>query len=179
MSIGQAYDQLYSPQGLLLSAAQEKTPVIYVAMNYRVNIFGYAASKALSEEGNTNMGLLDQYVALQWVRDNIAAFGGDPENVTIFGESDGATSVGMQLTAYGGERDCLFKRGIMESGGVGTDSGGKLYSNIGFRAIDGMLTYDIQLPATFLPLTQKASLRFSDVPKKTAKQRCNACVKSH
>ena len=71
-------------------------------MNYRRTIFGFAASPALSSEGNTNLGLRDQRLALEWVQQNIDYFGGDPDNVAIFGESDGATNVGLQCTAFGG-----------------------------------------------------------------------------
>ncbi|KAG8531738.1 uncharacterized protein KY384_003370 [Bacidia gigantensis] len=121
-SIGQAYDQLYSPQGIVLGSAGINKPVIYVAMNYRLNIFGFAASAALSAEGNTNLGLRDQRLALEWVQQNIAYFGGDPENVTIFGESDGATGVGLQCTAFGGKGGPVpFHRMILESGAPAAD----------------------------------------------------------
>jgi carboxylesterase type B len=56
------------------------------------------------------------------VKDNIALFGGDPDSITIFGESDGATGVGLQLTAYGGRQQAPFHRAIMQSGASTTDS---------------------------------------------------------
>jgi carboxylesterase type B len=84
--------------------------VICVTINYRVAADGFL----YLGEGNANRGLLDQVAALEWVRDNIAAFGGDPGNITIFGESAGAMSVSMLLAmprAAG-----LFRRAIAQSG---------------------------------------------------------------
>ena len=63
-------------------------------MNYRLGVFGFLAHPDLTKEASShasgNYGLLDQIAALQWVKTNIAAFGGDPDNVTIFGESAGS-----------------------------------------------------------------------------------------
>ena len=71
--------------------------VIVVNFGYRLNVYGYYAAEDLAAEspnGTTgNYGLLDQIAALQWVKDNIAVFGGDPENITIAGESAGSSSV--------------------------------------------------------------------------------------
>lgn len=93
--------------------------VVVVAVEYRLGVFGFLAHPALSAEdpghpGSGNYGLQDQTAALRWVRDHIAAFGGDPGNVTIFGQSAGAISVCAQLAspAAGG----LFHRAIVESG---------------------------------------------------------------
>lgn len=60
-------------------------------MNYRLNIFGFALSEALRSNNSLNVGLRDQRLALEWVRGNIAWFGGDPNRVTIFGQSSGGT----------------------------------------------------------------------------------------
>ena len=94
---------LYDPTALVLGAEAKGTPLIFVAMNYRMNIFGFGNSPALRDEKSLNSGLLDQRLALEWIRKNIAAFGGNPEKVTLFGESDGGTGIGLQMTAYGGK----------------------------------------------------------------------------
>ena len=64
-------------------------PIILVTVNYRVGGFGFLAGKEIAADGSANLGLLDQRLGLQWVADNIAAFGGDPSKVTIWGESAG------------------------------------------------------------------------------------------
>ena len=84
--------------------------VVLVSLNYRLGVEGFA----LLPDAPANRGLLDQIAALEWVRDNIAAFGGDPGNVTVFGESAGAMSVTTLLSlprAHG-----LFARAITQSG---------------------------------------------------------------
>ncbi len=92
--------------------------VVLVTINYRLGLYGFLAHPDLAAEdahGSTgNYGMLDQIAALEWVRDNIAAFGGDPDNVTIFGESAGGHSVG-QLMASPPARG-LFHRAIAQSG---------------------------------------------------------------
>ncbi|KAF7984457.1 hypothetical protein HWV62_14552 [Athelia sp. TMB] len=121
--IGQIYDQSYTPAGLVLTALANEQPILYVAVNYRVNIFGFASSDALRDARSLNAGLRDQRLGIEWVRDNIAAFGGDPEHITLFGESDGGTGVGLQLTAYGGKQGVSFRRAIMQSGSAAADQG--------------------------------------------------------
>ena len=90
--------------------------VVLVTFNYRLGPFGYLAHPALTEEAGTsgNYGLLDQVAALHWVRDNIRSFGGDPNNVTIFGESAGAQSVSELLATQ--LADGLYQKAILESG---------------------------------------------------------------
>lgn len=91
--------------------------VIVVTLNYRLGIFGFLAHPGLSAESphhvSGNYGLLDQVAALKWVRSNIAAFGGDPDNVTIFGESAGALSVAYLLASP--LADGLFHKAIAQS----------------------------------------------------------------
>jgi para-nitrobenzyl esterase len=84
--------------------------VVCVVINWRVGPDGFLY---LGDE-YANLGLLDQVAALEWVRDNIAAFGGDPANVTVFGESAGAMSIGSLLSMPRAER--LFRRAIAQSG---------------------------------------------------------------
>jgi len=84
--------------------------VVLVSINYRLGIDGFA----LLPDAPPNRGLLDQVAALEWVRDNVAAFGGDPGNVTIFGESAGAMSI-MTLLSLPRARG-LFRRAIAQSG---------------------------------------------------------------
>lgn len=94
-------------------------PVIAVSINYRLNAFGFLwGSHELTAKGSANNGLRDQRTALRWLQENIAAFGGDPRKVTIFGQSAGGLSVGKQLVAYGGRDDGLFRAAIMQSGSM-------------------------------------------------------------
>src|SRR6202171_4867142 len=101
----------YDPSPLVL-----KGKVIVVTINYRLGLLGFFAHPAIDAEGhlNGNYGFMDQQFALQWVKSNIAKFGGDPNRVTIFGESAGGQSIYANLaspTAAG-----LFQRAIAESG---------------------------------------------------------------
>ena len=85
--------------------------VVLVSINYRLNVFGFFSLG--TEEIPGNQGLRDQQLALSWVRDNIAAFGGDPEAVTIFGQSAGSYSVYQQVLSP--QAKGLFKRAIGQS----------------------------------------------------------------
>lgn len=111
-------------------------PVIGISINYRMAAFGFIYSKEIAETGNQNLGLRDQRVALKWINKHIAAFGGDPSKVTIWGESAGAYSVGDHIAAYGGDNNGLFRAAILESGGAvgpplnGTDWYQHMYDNL-------------------------------------------------
>jgi para-nitrobenzyl esterase len=94
--------------------------VLVVSMNYRLGVFGFFATQELAAEdphhAAGNYGLMDELAAIQWVRRNIAAFGGDPDNVTIFGESAGSFAVSAQMASPLAKG--LFARAIGESGGA-------------------------------------------------------------
>lgn len=95
--------------------------VVLVVIDYRLGVFGFFAHPELTRESphrsSGNYGLLDQIAALQWVRDNIAALGGDPGNVTVFGQSAGAADMSALMASPLAKG--LFHRGIGESGGAG------------------------------------------------------------
>jgi para-nitrobenzyl esterase len=126
----------------------EQGGVIVVTINYRLGLLGFFAHKAIDEECHLkgNYGLMDQQLALRWVKRNIGAFGGDSKRVTIFGESAGGQSVYADLaspTAAG-----LFQRAISESG-----------SYIQFQ--------DYWAPISIVPLAQAETIGTSLVPSGT------------
>jgi para-nitrobenzyl esterase len=114
LRVGSAREALYDGEELA------KKGVVIVTLNYRLGVFGFFAHPELTKESphhaSGNYGLLDQLAALQWVRRNIAGFGGDPEKVTIFGQSGGAFSVNAQVASPLSKG--LFWAAIAESGGV-------------------------------------------------------------
>lgn len=95
-----------------------KKGVVLVTVNYRLGVFGLLAHPDLTAEtlhrASGNYGLLDQIAALQWIRRNIAAFGGNPSNVTIFGQSAGAASVNQLMASP--LADGLFHKAVLQSG---------------------------------------------------------------
>lgn len=114
LQTGQPWYEDYSGQGLA------REGVIVVNMGYRLGVFGFFADEDLALESPNkttgNYGLLDQIKALEWVRDNIAAFGGAPENVTLSGESAGSACVSALCTSP--LASGLFKRVLLESSTV-------------------------------------------------------------
>jgi para-nitrobenzyl esterase len=112
--VGSGAMSLYNGTGLA------RQGVVVVTINYRLGLLGYFAHPALTAEATStaplgNYGLMDQIAALQWVRDNISRFGGDPSNVTVFGESAGAASTLYLLATPAGKG--LFSKAIVQSGG--------------------------------------------------------------
>ncbi len=109
---GYSYLNCYDGEGFC------KRGVIMVSIAYRLNVFGYLSHKELSHEQNGtsgNYGVKDQIAALNWVKENIEAFGGDPNCITVFGQSGGASSVANLCVIP--KTKGLFQRAIMQSGG--------------------------------------------------------------
>lgn len=105
---------LYNGEGMA------RKGVVFVTINYRLGIFGFLAHPELSSESDLktsgNYGILDQIAALKWVKQNIAAFGGNPDNVTIAGQSAGAFGVNMLVVSPMAKG--LFQKAIAQSGGM-------------------------------------------------------------
>ncbi|KAH8884560.1 alpha/beta-hydrolase [Thozetella sp. PMI_491] len=118
--MGGSADQRYNLSYTVQNSVELGTPIIGVSINYRLSAFGFVSSREALEEGVTNLGFRDQRLALHWVNENIEAFGGASDKVTIYGESSGAESVSAQVLAYNGRDDGLFRAAIGQSGFGGT-----------------------------------------------------------
>ncbi|KAI4688211.1 uncharacterized protein J4E84_005141 [Alternaria hordeiaustralica] len=121
---GSGGDQRYNMSFLVRESVTVGAPIIGVTINYRLSGFGFLPGSAVLENNIANLGLHDQRMALWWVRENIASFGGDAEKVTIQGESAGAMSIGHHLVAYRGKDEGLFRAAIVQSGGPAVDASG-------------------------------------------------------
>ncbi|XMA10189.1 hypothetical protein WAI453_002980 [Rhynchosporium graminicola] len=91
-------------------------PIMAASVAFRLGPFGFMSGDKVAEEGSSNAGLKDQRLGLHWLKENIAGFGGDPEKITLWGQSSGAASVGRQLFAFNGRNDNLFRAAIMMCG---------------------------------------------------------------
>ena len=131
---------------------KENPDAIVVTIAYRLGVMGFLHLSHLPDgkdyQDSQNLGLLDQKMALKWVHENIAGFGGDPDNVTIFGESAGAASCSMQPLVPGSQK--YFKRLIAESGSVnltrspeeGIGCTNKLMEVLGCKTVADLLKVD-------------------------------------
>ncbi|KAI0477365.1 alpha/beta-hydrolase [Xylariaceae sp. FL0804] len=117
---GSAYDLHFDPSKLLARSIELEKPVIYVALNYRITIFGFPQLPILRDQKSMNLGLRDQWAGLQWVSDHIAAFGGNSNRITVFGLSAGGSLPSLLLLAHGGEKGVPFSRLWAMSGPPGT-----------------------------------------------------------
>ena len=117
---GGAYINGYGYEVTMDGDAWARRGVILVTINYRLGIFGFLSHPGLTaEQGQSgNYGTMDQIAALQWVHDNIGQFGGDPDNITVFGQSAGAMSVKTLLVSPM-SRDLMAKAIIQSGGGLG------------------------------------------------------------
>jgi carboxylesterase type B len=107
----------YASPEFVAYGASTARPVVLVTLNYRLGILGFGMGPDVARAQAANLGLRDQLLALRWVRDNIAAFGGDPAKVTAFGQSAGAISIGLHL--LNATQD-LFRGAILQSGAPST-----------------------------------------------------------
>jgi carboxylesterase type B len=99
---------------LVRQSVEDHQPVIYVSLNYRVGIFGFPNGQLAAENGAANLGLRDAMLGLQWVQDHIWAFGGDPKQVTVYGESAGGSLISL---LYLQPEINLWRNAIIQSGG--------------------------------------------------------------
>ncbi|ODN79381.1 hypothetical protein L202_03383 [Cryptococcus amylolentus CBS 6039] len=104
----------YNGSAFIQHSTETGKPVIHVALNYRLGALGWGVGSGFAENNATNLGLRDIKKALGWVQENIWAFGGDRDQVTVFGESAGAISISLLYLDPG---TTLFSKAIMESGG--------------------------------------------------------------
>ncbi|KAI0036275.1 carotenoid ester lipase precursor [Vararia minispora EC-137] len=107
---------LYNGTVIVERSLELHDPVVYVSVNYRVAAVGFPGGSEVREAGIGNLGLHDQRLGLRWVQKYISKFGGDPEKVTIWGESAGAISVASQMITNGGDTEGLFRAAFMQSG---------------------------------------------------------------
>lgn len=114
MALGLGY---YDGTGLVQAADHD---IIVVTINYRLGGFGFLAGEPVKRNGTFHAGLHDQRAALAWVQSYISLLGGDPNNVSAWGQSAGGASIMYHLVAEGGTLDPLFKRAFVQSPGVGS-----------------------------------------------------------
>ncbi len=145
-----------------------RSGVVLVTLNYRLGALGFLELGELdpSYSGSGNVGLLDQIAALEWVRDNIEQFGGDPRNVTIFGESAGAMSVSLLMTMPRARG--LFHRAIAQSGAASAaktprDSAADtrtFMETAGIESVQGLV--DAELPTLLAAHAATSAARMAD-----------------
>lgn len=129
---GGTSDSLYNGKNFV----KEYPDVIMVTANYRIGLFGFVDFSDVpggeAYPDSTRLGILDQLQSIRWVKENIEAFGGDPDNITIFGESAGAGTISAILTMDFEEG--LFRKAIIESGGLSITNDKEGYETVGLTA---------------------------------------------
>ncbi|KAF2098785.1 alpha/beta-hydrolase [Rhizodiscina lignyota] len=139
---GGTADPRFNGTFLVHESVEMGSPIVLVAINYRVMGFGFLASKEVVEAGIRNLGFQDQRLALRWTQENIRDFGGDPDKVTIWGESAGATSASLQLLTNDGDNEGLFRSLITESGSLVGDHSYPAVNTVLQLASTCQLVYD-------------------------------------
>ena len=152
--------------------------VILVSVNYRVNIFGFFAHPEITATAEdrcyTNFGSYDQRFGLMWVKRNIAAFGGDPDNITIFGQSAGGRSVLFQLCSPLNDTDHIKKAISMSGGGINymsmmaylplekaEENGVKFFEFLGVKSLEEAKAIDsFTLRDKMLEFAEKSGIRW-------------------
>ncbi|KAJ7216390.1 extracellular triacylglycerol lipase precursor [Mycena pura] len=109
---------IFNASALVAHSIARGTPVVYVSFNYRLGALGFPQGPEAARQGVLNLGVQDQIVALNWIQKNIAAFGGDPAKVTLFGQSAGSVSVGLLYLNQ--DFRSWARAAIFESGQAGT-----------------------------------------------------------
>ncbi|KAK5076791.1 hypothetical protein LTR64_005729 [Lithohypha guttulata] len=132
---------IYNPSGLInASLANGGQGIVYVALNYRLGALGWLSGPSFQGQGGiSNAALYDQRLGIEWVKQNIHLFGGDPNQITLIGESAGGGSIMHQITAYGGLRPVSFQRAIPQSPGwlpVSDQYTQENHTNIFFRNLN-------------------------------------------
>ncbi|KAF4627757.1 hypothetical protein G7Y89_g10394 [Cudoniella acicularis] len=161
--MGGSNDARYNLSFIVQNSVEMGKSMIGVSIQYRLSAWGFLGGKEALEGGATNLGFRDQRLALHWIRENIGAFGGSPDKVTIWGESAGAQSVGSQLLAYNGRDDSLFRGAIAESGGPAVQFfptglvGG--YNSSGYQTIYNTLVSNTSCASTLKSETSLSCLR--------------------
>lgn len=136
--MGGAPDRRYNLSFIVQNSVAIGQPIIGVSIAYRLSAWGFLDSAETRAAGATNLGIRDQRLALHWIQENIGGFGGDPTQVTIWGESAGSISVGIHLIAYGGRDDNLFRGAIGESGNAMLSGGYNYNLSIGQAIYDNI-----------------------------------------
>ncbi|KAL1915994.1 uncharacterized protein VTP21DRAFT_5998 [Calcarisporiella thermophila] len=119
--------------GDFLKAAENS--VVVVSINFRLNIFGFFSTEAGMKEGAANLQLLDQRLAFEWVQKYIRLFGGNPEDVTLWGVSSGAGAIGLHLLHYHNSTARPFHKAILQSAGPTTMIGDVKYYQVALDKI--------------------------------------------
>lgn len=134
-----------NPAGLIAQSRRNGAPgIVFVAINYRLGLFGFPPRKPWMWDVASNAALYDQRLAMEWVRFNIHRFGGDGMDVTVIGESAGAGSIVSHLSSFGGVDGTLpFKKAIIQSPAIKPAQDAALYTELyeQFLAVAGVTSY--------------------------------------